>query len=448
MRNINSRNTRKDKLINTLLIVVVILVLVCAALCVTLIFSRSSSTAVSADYESEIGEKDELNEKLQDEKSQALNLAEQLSIAIEDLESQLSALRSEIDSLSSEIVEKQEKIDDLISESVSSNQLEKKVNELENTVSQKNSTISELEASIDAYKSLSNVDIEEQTRIINELITKLMNAPKRVVETNSDIENSSNISASKNAIVALYYEDLTTGYKIEYNSNKIMFSASLIKAPYVYTLLEQVSEYEKNHTGTDGTVAYGGSNDMYNLNRIWTYDSKKMFRKGSGKIQKMNDGTQMTYLELVKYALEYSDNVAFGHLRDVFGYTNFYSVASTLGVTSMASSFNNLSAADAGKFMKAIYNFIESGDEYGKIMKASMLISNHRVMIPAAVSSKQVAHKYGWDIDSYHDMGIVYDEHPYIIVIMTDLDDGNSAANSFITGVVKTVDKIHTNFYK
>ena len=44
-------------------------------------------------------------------------------------------------------------------------------------------------------------------------------------------------------------------------------------------------------------------------------------------------------------------------------------------------------------------------------------------------------------------MAIVYAEHPYILVIMTDLEDGGNNANSYIASVVKAINTIHKNFY-
>ena len=434
------RTPKNNGTVALLIAIIVILVIASAGLLVTLVLSQNTALEVSARYEEQITENNARYDVVED-----MNV--QFSNVIDSLELEMDALREQLQALSSELVERQGQIDEMLADNTA-NELEKKVSELENRISDKNGKISELESVIDAYKSTANVDIEEQTRAINSLIAKLMNAPKRVVEVPAEDGSSTSSSASKDAKVSLYYEDLTTGYKIEFNSGRVMFSASLIKAPYIWTVLRRISEFEKKQLASNGAITYSESTSLYNLNRMWTYDSATMFRKGSGKIQKMDDGTQMTYLELVKYALEVSDNVAFGELRDEFGYADFNSVAANLGVTSMASSFNNLSASDAGKFMKAIHKFIESDGKYGALMKNSLLIANHRVMIPAAVSPKQVAHKYGWDVDAYHDMGIVYDKHPYVLVIMTDLDEGDSAANSFITGVASAVDKIHANFYK
>ena len=44
-------------------------------------------------------------------------------------------------------------------------------------------------------------------------------------------------------------------------------------------------------------------------------------------------------------------------------------------------------------------------------------------------------------------MAIVYDEHPYLLVIMTDMDAGGNEANSYIQKLASLVDGIHGNFY-
>ena len=63
-------------------------------------------------------------------------------------------------------------------------------------------------------------------------------------------------------------------------------------------------------------------------------------------------------------------------------------------------------------------------------------------MIPHAVKSP-VANKYGWDLGAYHDMGVVFHEHPYIVVVMTELENGSSADNKFIRNLIKQIEAVH-----
>ncbi|MBQ4065947.1 MAG: serine hydrolase, partial [Clostridia bacterium] len=98
--------------------------------------------------------------------------------------------------------------------------------------------------------------------------------------------------------------------------------------------------------------------------------------------------------------------------------------------------------------MKEIYRFTESSAAYASFMKETMMSSAHTITIGYGVSPKKIAHKYGWDTDAYHDMAIVYDEHPYVLVVMSDMDAGGEAVNQYVQKVVRLLDDLHENFYQ
>ena len=103
----------------------------------------------------------------------------------------------------------------------------------------------------------------------------------------------------------------------------------------------------------------------------------------------------------------------------------------------------HLSAADSIKFLCEIYNYFGSGSKYAAVMKDAMIDSNYSVMIPTAVLPLECAHKYGWDVDAYHDMGIVFHERPFAVVVMTDLDMGTHADYTYIQKIVKAILQYH-----
>ncbi|WP_294487565.1 biotin/lipoyl-binding protein, partial [uncultured Ruminococcus sp.] len=70
------------------------------------------------------------------------------------------------------------------------------------------------------------------------------------------------------------------------------------------------------------------------------------------------------------------------------------------------------------------------------------LVSNYAVLITSAVYPTPCAHKYGWDEASYHDMAIVYDEHPYVLAIMTDLDQGGNTDDVLLGAFIHAVELI------
>ena len=56
----------------------------------------------------------------------------------------------------------------------------------------------------------------------------------------------------------------------------------------------------------------------------------------------------------------------------------------------------------------------------------------------------QAAHKYGQYSEFYHDIGIVYDEHPYVIAILTK--EGNKDFESIVKDINNHIYKLHTMY--
>ncbi|MBQ4354947.1 MAG: serine hydrolase [Clostridia bacterium] len=292
--------------------------------------------------------------------------------------------------------------------------------------------------------------------------------------------------------LAYYYKDLTTGTVVSYNADEILYSASLIKAPFIYAVLEEIDAFEKSklppEETTDETdaadeeipeteaspadtdsspeteaaeeipaeseieetkaeIVYLPGEEKYNLDEIWTFDPETMMEAGSGEIQYMPAGTQMTWRELFEYAILYSDNIAFAQIRERFGYASFYKKVAELKISGVPTGFMNLSAQDCGIFLEEMYTYFETDSEYARLMRDCMARSKHVVMIAVNYPTGTAVHKYGWDLGAYHDMAIIYDEHPYLLVIMTDYEDGGKTANGFIAEVVALTKEIHASLH-
>jgi len=114
----------------------------------------------------------------------------------------------------------------------------------------------------------------------------------------------------------------------------------------------------------------------------------------------------------------------------------------------MEKTMSNMSAADGGQILKDVYEFTNSSAVYAETMLNSMINSAHTVMIANGVYPDKTAHKYGWDTGAYHDMGIVYNENPYVIVFLSNLDRGGTVINEYVQSIVKLIAKLHENFYK
>ncbi len=405
------------------------------------------------------------------------------SMSIEELEGELEKLTNDLTEKMAEIEQLEGEIDILLDADAASDKYQEvlmnRISALRAEVDETKVELEALQLLIQNYKNITTLDFGNQAKKISELLMFLAqeNRPKHVISTEITDEDTGEVIRTEREEVdsafAFYYKDLATGYTLSYNASESMYAASLVKVPYVYFILSTVTEFEENKRNFDsegnplydevgkplfkgqhpnldkkGNIIYSPGEEKYDLSRVWTFDKETMMREGSGKLQEMEDGTKLTYLQLIEYVLLYSDNVAFNQLCQLYGYADYYAFARKLGIKGVSNGLMYLSAEEFGTFLEEVYAFTEENKAYGSVMKQAMIDSNYAVLIPYCVSPTVAAHKYGWDVDAYHDMAIVYDEHPYILVIMTDLDTGGQTVNTYVQKVIRMLHSIHEKFYE
>jgi len=337
---------------------------------------------------------------------------------------------------------------------------------LKKNLAERQTEIDALKDDIRELEQIYSVNLNRQMEILAELELLLTEgAPMNKIETpllNEDgtpMLGDDGLPAVEVSYVypklAVYYEDIGRGYRYGWNDAQSFYSASCVKAPFALSILQAASEEKAEYDLLLAEyIAQNGPVDAlpdyewkYDFNTIFTY-TEEGYKPGSGVIKNEEFGVQYTYYELFEKMLRYSDNVAFHELKECYNTTLLKKLAKELGTKAMKNNVYNATAADLGKSMKAIYQFIESEAAYAPLMRDSLRSSIHTVMIGYGVSPKKIAHKYGWDTEAYHDMAIVYDDHPYILVVMSDMDDGGSEINAYIQKVVGLIDDLHENFYK
>ena len=237
--------------------------------------------------------------------------------------------------------------------------------------------------------------------------------------------------------VAFYYMDVESGKTMEYNSDRVFYTASIIKEPYVLWALREIEKAE-----AEGNA----ENTKYDLDNLFVYTEDK-FRSGSGVIQSAEFGTAYSYYDLLKLTITDSDNVAFAERRRIYGMSGFNEFSESIGVKNPQKKLFSATAKEMGVYLAQTYDYFESGSQYSEALKSWMLNTNHRVMIPSAVKPLKAANKYGWDIGAYHDMAIVFDESPYLLVIMTELDNGSGADNRFIRELASKINSVHAELH-
>jgi len=227
--------------------------------------------------------------------------------------------------------------------------------------------------------------------------------------------------------LAVYFKNLATGFTYIYNPDGIFFGASLSKAVhalYVYTMAER------------------GLLDMYAVHTFTAAD----FWGGTGILRFEPAGTRLTTRELLGHSIIYSCNVAFRMLVRYTAnmHTSFHGFASEIGVE--VNHIGNviaqdISAADMGLWMYAIFNYLESDSRYGHYLMYDLLntapTSHHyftrwqgsfgtggEINVRLLQSDYPMARKYGWSPDAFHEAAIVYGPSPFILVVLSDMDRG------------------------
>lgn len=223
--------------------------------------------------------------------------------------------------------------------------------------------------------------------------------------------------------VYVYYEDLNSGFTFKYNEAEVIYGASLIK------LVDALYLYDNN----------------IDFNKTMTYQSK--YIKGSSKgMATRKVGEEVSLLDLMNYSLSVSDNTAHVMLVDYIGYNNLRDYGKSLGAKNILTGvggemYGNQSASDTNIYLKRAYK-IMTENHNGNNLKDFMTneYQNHLILD----NQVKIAHKYGSYSNYFHNIGIVFDENPYTISILTL--HGESNYKEIINSIHKKINKIHTTF--
>lgn len=191
-------------------------------------------------------------------------------------------------------------------------------------------------------------------------------APIPYAYTQSTYDKSFNF---KNFDVAIGYYNLVTGKQFLYNENKLYYGASLVKTVEALYLAE------------------------HNM---------------------INDETR----PLIKKAISVSDNPAHKELaRNIIGFDNLRNYGHKIGAKHFLNngpedSYADTTVMDQLAILKRLYPVVNKNSE----LKSYFTNSLYNYL---KINNSQTLHKYG-ALDSYfHDVGIIYDKEPYIIVILS-----------------------------
>ena len=218
-------------------------------------------------------------------------------------------------------------------------------------------------------------------------------------------------NATEQGDIGFVFYSLETGRGISYNADATVYGASSFKGPYALYICESLVE--------SGTISLDSACTGTTL-----YDSSSYYNGGSYMVSGLIDD-----------AIIYSDNNAYGSLRDSYDTMGFDEWVTGVGAddaTYRADSWYPwYCARSSAKLWTEMYNYLESNTETATYLSA-LLGQTETSFIRDALQDTNalVKDKAGWCSDSdpnYNgvcDAGIVsVDGHPFVLSVMTGMAD-------------------------
>lgn len=286
-------------------------------------------------------------------------------------------------------------------------------------------------------KEVFNVEDEEK-KLQEKLLTEYNNCLSLPYDENDNSEilnnkiNEINDYIKNNYRASILYEDVNTGFTYKYNERQVYYGASLIKIVEAMYLLDKAELKEV---------------DIYNT--TIKYESKYIADFSAG-MKTRNIGEEITLKDLIEYAVTYSDNSAHFMLSDYIGVSDLEEYAKNLGATEISvttkDTFGNQNAVDTNIYLHHAYEIINSGTEYGEFLKKIMLNNDTNALNLTGGNNITVAHKYGQYDTVYHDIGIVFEQRPYYVSILTS--HGNGKYLEIVNNISLKINELHHTFYE
>ena len=223
------------------------------------------------------------------------------------------------------------------------------------------------------------------------------------------------------------YVDLDYGYTFNYNENQVYYAASTTK---ILVVLYLYKEAANGNVDLEKTIKYTSSDR-------WS---------ASPEMSKVKYGTNVSLRTLSKYTLTVSDNTAYQMLVKYVGRKKIIEFARSLGAkhTFTGDNFGSIDVNDGINYWKAVNEFINNSGDLGEELKGYMVAAEQNGL-SFDQNGIQAAHKYGEYSPIYHDLGIVYSSHPYIVVILTR-EYGKTMLNK-IQDINSKIYELHLKYY-
>ena len=232
----------------------------------------------------------------------------------------------------------------------------------------------------------------------------------------------------QNEKVAYAYKNLITGDTFTFNFEVCFYSASTIKFLTCLYIYEQA---EKNPKILDKKI------------KLEVND----FKEGSGVLKNNKGIIEYTVKELIYYTLKESDNTAYIKLVNFITTEKLKKYGLSLGAQHTLEGkdlFGITNAYDMDKYLSHLYNYFELNTDLSNELKSTMIAPTYKIIDINTINNNLFVRKYGKFGIAFHEVGIVYDDEPYILIILTQKNELSEKKKvKYANNVAKKISIIH-----
>ena len=221
------------------------------------------------------------------------------------------------------------------------------------------------------------------------------------------------ILVGRQGVYGVYSLNLETKEAVSIREKESFSAASLIKLPIVYTLYQQAQE---------GKI---------NLEEKYTLREEDKVG-GAGSLYQREAGAVYSYRELARLCGKQSDNTAAAILEKVLGVEAIEATIRRLGMENTSFFRRQTTPEDIALFWQKLWEG-DLKEEYREEILNSLTETIFEEQIPAALpAGVKVAHKVGIDEGILHDAGIIFNDPPFVLVLMSKNNNREEAQEAFI----------------
>lgn len=229
--------------------------------------------------------------------------------------------------------------------------------------------------------------------------------------------------------VSYAYKNLKTNDICSFNPDICFYSASAIKFLVCLYLYEQ---------------AENNPNLLETKIKLLPED----FMGGSGILKNNPNKDEYTIRELVYYTLKDSDNTAYIKLVSFVTKEKLKEYGASLEAQHTLEgkdSFGIINANDMIVYLTHLYDYFNTDTDLSRELKNDMIAPTYQIIKPNSIGNNIFVRKYGSFGIAYHEVGIVYDENPYVLIVLTQKNELEEKQKvKYINKVAKKIHGIHS----